>query len=151
MSREWLAYFTQRRAQRARSRGLSLGARRSARCTGWRVNDLIDFQIDDAVNDVFEMPRQGRGGPNRMLYAVAARADVVNPRASGSEQGVLYLARNNRDQRSRRSRKPAKSVPSTLERARRGAERGRRQREVDYDLKNLSAPSSRCGLGGRLT
>ena len=99
MSREWLAYFTQRRAQRARSRGLSLGARRSARCTGWRVNDLIDFQIDDAVNDVFEMPRQGRGGPNRMLYAVAARADVVNPRASGSEQGVLYLARNNRDQR----------------------------------------------------
>ncbi len=39
----------------------------------WRIKDLIDFHIDDAVIDVFEMPAHARGGPNRMMYAVKAR------------------------------------------------------------------------------
>ena len=43
----------------------------------WRIKDLIDFHIDDAVIDVFEMPEQSRGGQTRMMYAVAARNDTV--------------------------------------------------------------------------
>lgn len=43
----------------------------------WRVKDLIDFHIDDAVIDVFEMPAHARGGPTRMMYAVTARAEFV--------------------------------------------------------------------------
>jgi len=43
----------------------------------WRIKDLIDFHMDDAVIDVFEMPRHARGGTNRMMYAVTAKADLV--------------------------------------------------------------------------
>ena len=47
----------------------------------WRIKDLIDFHIDDAVIDVFEMPEQSRGGQTRMMYAVAARSEVVQQHA----------------------------------------------------------------------
>ena len=41
----------------------------------WKVKDLIDFHIDDAVIDVFEIPGQERRPPGQaMMYAVAARA-----------------------------------------------------------------------------
>jgi MSHA biogenesis protein MshI len=43
----------------------------------WRVKDLIDFHIDDAVVDVFEVPNQKTAGNNRMMYAVVARSDVI--------------------------------------------------------------------------
>ena len=43
----------------------------------WRIRDLIDFHIDDAVIDVFEMPEQARGGQLHMMYAVVARDDDV--------------------------------------------------------------------------
>ena len=43
----------------------------------WRIKDLIDFHIDDAVIDVFEMPAHSRGGQAKMMYTVAARADSV--------------------------------------------------------------------------
>ena len=38
----------------------------------WRIKDLIDFHVDDAVIDVFEMPGHARGGARRMMYAVTA-------------------------------------------------------------------------------
>lgn len=43
----------------------------------WRIKDLIDFHLDDAVIDVFEMPMHSRGGQARMMYTVAARAESV--------------------------------------------------------------------------
>lgn len=43
----------------------------------WRVRDLIDFHIDDAVVDAFEIPQKQPGGQSRMMYAVVARADDV--------------------------------------------------------------------------
>ena len=43
----------------------------------WRIKDLIDFHLDDAVIDVFEMPAHSRGGQAKMMYTVAARADSV--------------------------------------------------------------------------
>lgn len=46
----------------------------------WRVKDLIDFHVDDAVIDVFEVPNQKTAGRNTMMYAVVARASIVRQR-----------------------------------------------------------------------
>lgn len=44
----------------------------------WKVRNLIDFHIDDAVIDVFEIPgQQNRPQGQAMMYAVAARAREV--------------------------------------------------------------------------
>jgi len=43
----------------------------------WRVKDLIDFNIDDAVVDVFEAPSYKAAGNNKMMYAVVARSARV--------------------------------------------------------------------------
>jgi MSHA biogenesis protein MshI len=44
----------------------------------WKVRNLIDFHIDDAVIDVFEIPGQNnRPQGQAMMYAVAARARSV--------------------------------------------------------------------------
>lgn len=43
----------------------------------WRVRELIDFHIDDAVVDAFEIPQKTAGGQNRMMYAVVARTGEV--------------------------------------------------------------------------
>lgn len=48
----------------------------------WRVKDLIDFHIDDAVIDVFEVPNQRLTGRNAMMYAVVARSSVVRERVA---------------------------------------------------------------------
>lgn len=43
----------------------------------WRIKDLIDFHIDDAVIDVFDIPERHRQGHARMMYVVAARAPYI--------------------------------------------------------------------------
>ena len=44
----------------------------------WRLRDTIDFRVEDAVIDVFDVPPQSRGGQGRMMYAVAARRSSVD-------------------------------------------------------------------------
>ena len=39
----------------------------------WRIKDLIDFAIEDAVIDLIPLPASKRPGAPRMMYAVAAR------------------------------------------------------------------------------
>jgi len=46
----------------------------------WRIKDLIDFHVDDAVIDVFEVPNQKAAGSNSMMYAVVARTSAVKQR-----------------------------------------------------------------------
>jgi len=43
----------------------------------WRLKDTIDFRVEDAVIDVFDVPDQTRGGHGRMMYAVAARRSAI--------------------------------------------------------------------------
>ena len=57
----------------------------------WRVKDLIDFHVDDAVIDVFEMPPHARGGRNRMMYAVTAKAEFVKQQIELIEGAGLTL------------------------------------------------------------
>ena len=43
----------------------------------WRLKEVIDFRVEDAIIDVFDIPAQSRGGQGRMMYAVAARRAAV--------------------------------------------------------------------------
>jgi MSHA biogenesis protein MshI len=43
----------------------------------WRMRDAINFKVDDAVIDVFEIPDSARRAQTRMLFAVAARPTAV--------------------------------------------------------------------------
>lgn len=47
----------------------------------WRIKDLIDFHINDATLDVFEIPGEKSAGRARPMYAVAARTQAVRKRA----------------------------------------------------------------------
>jgi len=58
----------------------------------WRIKDLIDFHIDDAVIDVFDIPGQGEHGRNRMMYVVAARASVIQARVDLLQSVGLNLS-----------------------------------------------------------
>lgn len=57
----------------------------------WRIKDLIDFHIDDAVIDVFEVPDQGAPGRARLMYAVAARATNIREQADMANSSSLQL------------------------------------------------------------
>ena len=46
-----------------------------------RLKETIDFRVEDAVIDVFEVPEQNRGGHGRMMYAVAARRSAIDRHA----------------------------------------------------------------------
>jgi MSHA biogenesis protein MshI len=48
----------------------------------WRLKDAIDFKVEDAVIDVFNVPPPSRGGQGRMMYAVAARRSAVERSAA---------------------------------------------------------------------
>jgi MSHA biogenesis protein MshI len=58
----------------------------------WRIKELIDFHIDDAVIDVFEIPgQQQRGQGQTMMYAVVAPSALVRRRISLLEGADLRL------------------------------------------------------------
>lgn len=58
----------------------------------WKVRNLIDFHIDDAVIDVFEIPGQNnRPQGQAMMYAVAARAREVREYIDQVESADLEL------------------------------------------------------------
>lgn len=46
----------------------------------WKVKDLIDFHINDATLDVFDIPGGTSGGPAREMYTVAARNEAIQKR-----------------------------------------------------------------------
>lgn len=43
----------------------------------WKLRDAIDFHVDDAVVDVFDLPAEGRRAQGRMMYAVAAHRAAI--------------------------------------------------------------------------
>lgn len=54
----------------------------------WRIKDLIDFHIDDAIIDVFDIPGQQERGRPKLMYVVASRTSTV-------EQHIKLLEHNN--------------------------------------------------------
>ena len=43
----------------------------------WRIKDLIDFHIDDAVLDVFDLPESNRTGLTKLMYVVVVRSSLI--------------------------------------------------------------------------
>jgi MSHA biogenesis protein MshI len=48
----------------------------------WRLKDAIDFPVEDAVVDVFDMPAPARLTGARMMYAVAAKPQAIARRVA---------------------------------------------------------------------
>jgi MSHA biogenesis protein MshI len=46
----------------------------------WRVKDMIDFHINDAALDVFDLPGATPGAKAHEMYAVAARTETIQKR-----------------------------------------------------------------------
>ncbi len=62
----------------------------------WRIRDLIDFHIDDAVLDVFDAPPSGARGVQESLYVVVSRTSTVKSliepfEAAGVELGIIDI------------------------------------------------------------
>lgn len=58
----------------------------------WRIKDLIDFHINDATIDVFDLPLEsGRGAP-REMYVVAARNQAIQERVDCLQRAGIPLA-----------------------------------------------------------
>ena len=56
----------------------------------WRIKDLIQFHVDDATIDVFEIPDQKRQS-GRLMYAVAAKTPRLKEITTGAEATGLKL------------------------------------------------------------
>jgi MSHA biogenesis protein MshI len=57
----------------------------------WRVHDLIDFHIDDAVIDVFDIPPVGPADNLKKLYVAVARSTDVRKHIEQLEQAGANL------------------------------------------------------------
>jgi MSHA biogenesis protein MshI len=58
----------------------------------WRIKDLIDFHIDDAIIDVFDIPGQKERGRPRLMYVVASRTSTVQQQIDQLEGNGINLA-----------------------------------------------------------
>ncbi len=58
----------------------------------WRIRDLVDFDTDDAVIDVFELPPHKGAEQMPMIYAVVARAERIDRCASLFKQAGAQLS-----------------------------------------------------------
>ena len=57
----------------------------------WRIKDLIDFHIDDAVIDVFDIEGQRERGRAKMMYVVVARISTVQEHINLLEDARINL------------------------------------------------------------
>lgn len=57
----------------------------------WKVKDLLDFHIDDAIIDVFEVPDDKTARQTRKMYVVAARSALVKQRIDSLINAGLRL------------------------------------------------------------
>ncbi len=57
----------------------------------WKIQDLIDFNIDDAILDVFDAPPGGPAGTVKQMYVVVANSATVRDRIDKLEQTGVNL------------------------------------------------------------
>ena len=55
----------------------------------WRIKDLVDFPVDDAAVDLFELPEGGSRG--RTAYVVAASSGAIKPRVAMLNEAQLEI------------------------------------------------------------
>lgn len=57
----------------------------------WRIRELIDFHVDDAVIDVFDAPAGGAGSAQRQMYVVVARSALIERQVTQLQNAKLDL------------------------------------------------------------
>ena len=57
----------------------------------WKIGELIDYPVADAVVDIFEFPETGQRGAERKLYVVASRVSSIESHISSVRQAELDL------------------------------------------------------------
>jgi len=57
----------------------------------WSIRDLIDFHIDDAILDIFDLPEDAQRGNAKMMNAVVARASLLKSHIQLVEAAGLDL------------------------------------------------------------
>jgi MSHA biogenesis protein MshI len=57
----------------------------------WRIKELIDFHIDDAIIDVFDIPGQKERGRPKLMYVVASRTSTVQKHIDLLEKNAVNL------------------------------------------------------------
>lgn len=57
----------------------------------WRVRDLIDFPVEEAVLDAFLLPEDRSRGVKRMAYVAVARRELIAQRVAGIKAAQLQL------------------------------------------------------------
>ena len=57
----------------------------------WQIKELIDFHIDDAIIDVFDIPGQQERGRPKLMYVVASRTSTVQKHIDLLEQNGINL------------------------------------------------------------
>ncbi|MEK7206843.1 MAG: pilus assembly protein PilM [Pseudomonadota bacterium] len=57
----------------------------------WRIKDLIDFHINDATLDVFDLPGEKTPGRARSMYTVAARSAAIQKRVDMMDTAGINL------------------------------------------------------------
>lgn len=58
----------------------------------WRIKDLLDFHIDDAVLDIFDMPESKHHSGPHLMYVVAAKAGRIQQHVDQMEAAGLDIA-----------------------------------------------------------
>ncbi len=57
----------------------------------WQIKELIDFHVDDAVIDIFDIPQQESRGRQKMMYVVVSRIDAVQKHIDRFEKSGIDL------------------------------------------------------------
>jgi MSHA biogenesis protein MshI len=59
----------------------------------WRIKDMLDYHVDDAVMDVLDIPPDSElAGRSHSMFAVAAHSDVIKQRISTFEEARVPLS-----------------------------------------------------------
>lgn len=58
----------------------------------WRIKDLINFHVDDAIIDAFDVPGQEERGRQKLLYVVAARRAAIQSHIQLLEEERINLS-----------------------------------------------------------
>jgi MSHA biogenesis protein MshI len=59
----------------------------------WRIKDMIDYHVDDATVDLLDIPPEAGGaGRNHLMYAVAARNDLIQACVRAFDQAQIPLS-----------------------------------------------------------
>lgn len=68
-----------------------VGADELKQALRWKIKDLIDFHINDATLDVFDLPGAALGAKAREMYTVAARNEAIQRRVDLLTQAGIGL------------------------------------------------------------